>query len=164
MSRYGYYKEGEFYVRRRYINLNISLVSGIIRYRQLGLSYTFAKYYYCCSKKQKDRSYDTALGATMDKEMVQALGINVKAIYFLYVFLLGAGMAALRWLLISTMPQAGVIFAEMGMQYAICSFHSSNHWRARKRTRFSHRFFNCRISWCFLQRILYRIYHLQSIC
>lgn len=30
----------------------------------------------------------------MDKEMVQALGINVKAI-FSFVFLLGAGMAAL---------------------------------------------------------------------
>ena len=37
----------------------------------------------------------------MDKEMVQALGINVKAI-FSFVFLLGAGMAALGGFLIST--------------------------------------------------------------
>ncbi len=65
----------------------------------------------------------------MDKEMVQALGINVKAI-FSFVFLLGAGMAALGGFLLA--PYSGVIFAEMG--YAVCdfSFHSSNHWRARE--------------------------------
>lgn len=51
----------------------------------------------------------------MDKEMVQALGINVKAI-FSFVFLLGAGMAALGGFLLA--PYSGVIFAEMGMQYA----------------------------------------------
>ena len=60
----------------------------------------------------------------MDKEMVQALGINVKAI-FSFVFLLGAGM--------------------------VCnfSFYSSNYRWIRKRSRFSYCFFNCRISWCF---------------
>ncbi|GAB6463314.1 MULTISPECIES: branched-chain amino acid ABC transporter permease [Bacillus] len=55
----------------------------------------------------------------MDKEMVQALGINVKAI-FSFVFLLGAGMAALGGFLLA--PYSGVIFAEMGMQYAILAF------------------------------------------
>ncbi|MBJ6950147.1 hypothetical protein JG666_23045, partial [Vibrio cholerae] len=43
----------------------------------------------------------------MDKEMVQALGINVKAI-FSFVFLLGAGMAALGGFLLA--PYSGVIF------------------------------------------------------
>lgn len=55
----------------------------------------------------------------MDKEMVQALGINVKAI-FSFVFLLGAGMAALGGFLLA--PYSGVIFAEMGIQYAILAF------------------------------------------
>lgn len=55
----------------------------------------------------------------IDKEMVQALGINVKAI-FSFVFLLGAGMAALGGFLLA--PYSGVIFAEMGMQYAILAF------------------------------------------
>ena len=45
----------------------------------------------------------------MDKEMVQALGINVKGI-FSFVFLLGAGMAALGGFLLA--PYSGVIFAE----------------------------------------------------
>lgn len=55
----------------------------------------------------------------MDKEMVQALGINVKAI-FSFVFLLGAGMAALGGSLLA--PYSGVVFAEMGIQYAILAF------------------------------------------
>jgi len=55
----------------------------------------------------------------IDKEMVQALGINIKAI-FSFVFLLGAGMAALGGFLLA--PYSGVIFAEMGMQYAILAF------------------------------------------
>ncbi|MEY8346950.1 branched-chain amino acid ABC transporter permease [Bacillus cereus] len=55
----------------------------------------------------------------IDKEMVQALGINIKVI-FSFVFLLGAGMAALGGFLLA--PYSGVIFAEMGMQYAILAF------------------------------------------
>ena len=54
----------------------------------------------------------------MDKEMVQALGINVKAI-FSFVFI-RSGMATLGGFLLA--PYSGVIFAEMGMQYAILAF------------------------------------------
>ncbi|PLR76254.1 branched-chain amino acid ABC transporter permease [Bacillus sp. V3-13] len=55
----------------------------------------------------------------IDKEMVQALGINIKAI-FSFVFLMGAGMAALGGSLLA--PYSGVVFAEMGMQYAVLAF------------------------------------------
>lgn len=55
----------------------------------------------------------------LDKEMVQALGINVKGL-FTFVFLLGAGLAALGGALLA--PYSGVVFAEMGMQYAILAF------------------------------------------
>lgn len=55
----------------------------------------------------------------MDKEMVQALGINVKKL-FTIVFLLGAALAALGGALLA--PYSGVVFAEMGMQYAILAF------------------------------------------
>jgi branched-chain amino acid transport system permease protein len=55
----------------------------------------------------------------LDKEMVQALGINVKGL-FTFVFLLGAALAALGGALLA--PYSGVVFAEMGMQYAILAF------------------------------------------
>ncbi|MCM3704705.1 MULTISPECIES: branched-chain amino acid ABC transporter permease [Cytobacillus] len=55
----------------------------------------------------------------LDKEMVQALGINVKGL-FTFVFLLGAGLAAVGGALLA--PYSGVVFAEMGMQYAILAF------------------------------------------
>ncbi|MDW4527332.1 branched-chain amino acid ABC transporter permease [Rossellomorea marisflavi] len=55
----------------------------------------------------------------IDKEMVQAMGINVKAI-FTFVFLLGSAMAAMGGALLA--PYSGVVFAEMGMQYAILAF------------------------------------------
>lgn len=55
----------------------------------------------------------------MDKEMVQALGFNIKSI-FSFVFLLGAGMAALGGALLA--PYSGVVFSEMGMHYAVLAF------------------------------------------
>ncbi|MFL8935197.1 branched-chain amino acid ABC transporter permease [Rossellomorea oryzaecorticis] len=55
----------------------------------------------------------------LDKEMVQALGINVKAM-FTFVFLLGSALAALGGSLLA--PYSGIVFAEMGMQYAILAF------------------------------------------
>ncbi|KMK93786.1 branched-chain amino acid ABC transporter permease [Rossellomorea marisflavi] len=55
----------------------------------------------------------------IDKEMVQAMGINVKAI-FTFVFLLGSAMAAMGGALLA--PYSGVVFAEMGMQYAVLAF------------------------------------------
>jgi branched-chain amino acid transport system permease protein len=55
----------------------------------------------------------------MNKEMVQVLGINIKKV-FLYVFILGCGMAALGGMLFA--PYAGVIHAEIGMDYGILAF------------------------------------------
>jgi branched-chain amino acid transport system permease protein len=55
----------------------------------------------------------------MNKEMVQALGINIKRIFML-VFMLGAAMAALGGVLLG--PYSGVIYAEMGMEFAILAF------------------------------------------
>ena len=55
----------------------------------------------------------------MNKEMVQALGINIRKI-FLFVFMLGAGMAGLAGLLFG--PYSGVIYAEIGLEYGILAF------------------------------------------
>ena len=55
----------------------------------------------------------------MNKEMVQALGINIKNV-FLYVFIVGAALAALGGALMA--PYSGVIYAEMGMEFAILGF------------------------------------------
>ena len=55
----------------------------------------------------------------MNKEMVQALGINIKGV-FLYVFMAGAALAALGGVLMA--PYSGVIYAEMGMEFAILAF------------------------------------------
>ena len=54
-----------------------------------------------------------------DKEMAQALGIHIKRV-FLYVFMVGAALAALSGMLMA--PYSGVIYAEMGMEYAILGF------------------------------------------
>lgn len=54
-----------------------------------------------------------------NKEMVEALGINVKTV-FSVVFFVGAGLAALGGALLG--PYSGTIFADMGMQYAILAF------------------------------------------
>ncbi len=54
-----------------------------------------------------------------DKEMAQALGIHIKRV-FLYVFMIGAALAALSGMLMA--PYSGVIYAEMGMEYAILGF------------------------------------------
>lgn len=55
----------------------------------------------------------------MNKEMVQALGINIKRI-FLYVFMSGAALAGLAGMLMS--PYSGIIYPEMGMDYNILAF------------------------------------------
>jgi branched-chain amino acid transport system permease protein len=55
----------------------------------------------------------------MNKEMVQALGINIKSIFAL-VFMLGSAMAALGGVLFA--PYSGTIYAEMGMEFAILAF------------------------------------------
>lgn len=55
----------------------------------------------------------------MNKEMVQALGINIKKV-FMFVFMIGSGMAALAGVLFG--PYSGVIHAGMGMEFAILAF------------------------------------------
>lgn len=55
----------------------------------------------------------------MNKEMVQALGINIKRV-FLFVFMTGSALAALGGVLMA--PYSGVIYSEMGMEYAILGF------------------------------------------
>ncbi len=55
----------------------------------------------------------------INKEMVQALGINIKRV-FLLVFMVGAAMAALGGMLLG--PYSGVIYAEMGLEFGILAF------------------------------------------
>jgi branched-chain amino acid transport system permease protein len=55
----------------------------------------------------------------MNKEMVQSLGINIQKV-FMFVFMAGAGMAALGGVLLG--PYSGVIHAGMGMEFAILAF------------------------------------------
>ncbi|MFD1739154.1 branched-chain amino acid ABC transporter permease [Bacillus salitolerans] len=55
----------------------------------------------------------------MDKEMVQALGINIKKVFAL-VFMVGAAIAALGGVLLG--PYSGVIYAEMGLEFGILAF------------------------------------------
>jgi len=55
----------------------------------------------------------------MDKEMVQALGINIRKV-FIFVFMLGAGMAGFAGMLFG--PFSGVVYAELGLEYGILAF------------------------------------------
>lgn len=55
----------------------------------------------------------------MNKEMVQALGINIKRI-FLFVFMTGAALASVAGVLMA--PYSGAIYAELGMEFAILAF------------------------------------------
>lgn len=55
----------------------------------------------------------------MDKEMVQSLGVNIQFV-FMAVFMVGAAMAALSGMLMA--PYSGVIYAEMGLEFAILAF------------------------------------------
>lgn len=55
----------------------------------------------------------------LNKDMVQALGINIKRV-FLLVFMTGSALAALGGVLFA--PYSGVIYAEMGMEFAILAF------------------------------------------
>ncbi|MGG0657474.1 branched-chain amino acid ABC transporter permease [Rummeliibacillus pycnus] len=61
----------------------------------------------------------TVRAGVMNKEMVQVLGINIKRV-FLFVFMTGSALAALGGVLMA--PYSGVIYSEMGMEYAILGF------------------------------------------
>lgn len=70
-------------------------------------------------------------------------------------------MAALGGFLLA--PYSGVIFAEMGMQYAILNFYSSNYRWIRSVQGSAIASLIVGLAGL-LQRILYQIYHLQLIC
>lgn len=55
----------------------------------------------------------------LNKEMVQALGINIKQV-FLYTFIVGAALAAFGGALMA--PYSGVVYAEMGLEFGILAF------------------------------------------
>jgi branched-chain amino acid transport system permease protein len=55
----------------------------------------------------------------MNKEMVQALGINIRKV-FLYVFIFGASMAGLSGILLGAF--SGVIHSGIGLEYGILAF------------------------------------------
>lgn len=55
----------------------------------------------------------------MNKEMVQALGINIRKV-FLYVFMLGAGLAGFAGVLLG--PYANVITPGIGLEYQLLGF------------------------------------------
>jgi branched-chain amino acid transport system permease protein len=61
----------------------------------------------------------TVRAGVLNKDMVQALGINIKRV-FLFVFMTGAALAALGGALMA--PYSGVVYAEMGMEFAILAF------------------------------------------
>lgn len=61
----------------------------------------------------------TVRAGVMNKEMVQALGINIKKVFML-VFMVGSAMASLGGVLLA--PYSGVIYAGMGMDFAILAF------------------------------------------
>ncbi|GEL78110.1 branched-chain amino acid ABC transporter permease [Tenuibacillus multivorans] len=55
----------------------------------------------------------------MDKEMIQALGVNIRLV-FIGVFMVGSALAALGGALFA--PSSGVAYAEMGMEFGIFAF------------------------------------------
>ena len=55
----------------------------------------------------------------INKEMIQVLGVNIKRV-FLYVFIIGAGLAALSGALLA--PYFGVLTPEVGVQFQMLAF------------------------------------------
>lgn len=55
----------------------------------------------------------------INQEMVQALGINIRKV-FMWVFMVGSALASLAGVMMGL--YSGVIYAEMGMEYAIFAF------------------------------------------
>lgn len=91
----------------------------LIKYRLFVIFFGLIGYLLLMLLLKKTKIGTTIRAGVDNKEMVQALGINIKNV-FSFVFLLGAGMAALGGMLLA--PYSGIIFADMGMQYAILAF------------------------------------------
>jgi branched-chain amino acid transport system permease protein len=91
----------------------------LIKYRLFVIFFGLIGYLLLMLLLKKTKIGITIRAGVDNKEMVQALGINIKNV-FSFVFLLGAGMAALGGMLLAS--YSGIIFADMGMQYAILAF------------------------------------------
>ncbi|GAA0314329.1 branched-chain amino acid ABC transporter permease [Bacillus carboniphilus] len=91
----------------------------IIKYRVFIIVVGFLVFFVMRYLLTKTRIGLIVRAGVMNKEMVQALGINIKNI-FMWVFMVGSALAALSGILLA--PYSGVIYAEMGMEYAILAF------------------------------------------
>jgi branched-chain amino acid transport system permease protein len=91
----------------------------IIKYRVFIIAVGFAVFLLVQYLLKKTKIGLVVRAGVMNKEMVQALGINIQKV-FMFVFMIGAGMAALGGMLLG--PYSGVIHADMGMEFAILAF------------------------------------------
>ncbi|OCA83173.1 ABC transporter permease [Bacillus sp. FJAT-27225] len=91
----------------------------IIKYRAFIIAVGFLVFLFVQFLLKRTKIGLIVRAGVMNKEMVQALGINIQKV-FMFVFMIGAGMAALGGMLLG--PYSGVIYAEMGMEFAILAF------------------------------------------
>lgn len=91
----------------------------LIKYRLFVIFIGFIIYFLITLLLNKTKIGIVIRAGVDNSEMVQALGINIKAVFSM-VFILGAGIAALGGTLLA--PYSGIIFADMGLQYAILAF------------------------------------------
>lgn len=90
-----------------------------IKYRLFIIALGFLIYFISVYIFRRTRIGLIVRAGVMDQEMVQALGINIKFI-FMTVFMVGSAMAALSGILYA--PYSGVIYAELGLEFAILAF------------------------------------------
>jgi branched-chain amino acid transport system permease protein len=91
----------------------------IIKYRVFIIAVGFAVFLTVQYLLKKTKIGLVVRAGVMNKEMVQSLGVNIQRV-FMFVFMIGAGMAALGGMLLG--PYSGVIYADMGMEFAILAF------------------------------------------
>ncbi|MCM3662949.1 branched-chain amino acid ABC transporter permease [Mesobacillus subterraneus] len=91
----------------------------IIKYRAFIIAVGFTVFLLVQFLLKKTKIGLVVRAGVMNKEMVQSLGINIQKV-FMFVFMIGAGMAALGGMLLG--PYSGVIYADMGMEFAILAF------------------------------------------
>ena len=91
----------------------------IIKYRVFIIAVGFAVFLAVQYLLKKTKIGLVVRAGVMNKEMVQSLGVNIQRV-FMFVFMIGAGMAALGGMLLG--PYSGVIHADMGMEFAILAF------------------------------------------
>lgn len=91
----------------------------IIKYRVFIIAVGFAVFLAVQYLLKKTKIGLVVRAGVMNKEMVQSLGVNIQRV-FMFVFMIGSGMAALGGMLLG--PYSGVIHADMGMEFAILAF------------------------------------------